>query len=139
MTNEQKAEIRKLRGSGHGYATIADALGLTKNQVSAFCRRNNLSGNASKEDAGQPDANCCRNCGKPLTQLPGRKEVKFCSEACRRAWWNSHLDQVNRKAIYEYTCTGCGRPFSAYGNSRRKYCSHECYIRARFKGGDGHE
>ena len=139
MTNEQKAEIRKLRGSGHGYATIADALGLTKNQVSAFCRRNNLSGNASKEDAGQPDANCCRNCGKPLTQLPRRKEVKFCSEACRRAWWNSHLDQVNRKAIYEYICTGCGRPFSAYGNSRRKYCSHECYIRARFKGGDGHE
>ena len=139
MTNEQKAEIRKLRDYGYGYATIADALGLTKNQVSAFCRRNILSGNTRTADAGQPDANCCRNCGKPLTQYPGRKKVKFCSEACRREWWNSHLDQVNRKAIYEYTCIGCGRPFSAYGNSRRKYCSHECYIRARFKGGDGHE
>ena len=139
MTNEQKAEIRKLRSSGHGYATIADALGLTKNQVSAFCRRNNLSGNIGTTGAGQPDSNCCQNCGKPLTQLPGRKKVKFCSEACRRAWWNSHLDRVNRKAIYEYTCAGCGRPFSAYGNSRRKYCSHECYIRARFKGGDSHE
>ena len=44
MTNEQKEQIRKLRGSGYGYATIADALGLTKNQVSAFCRRNNLAG-----------------------------------------------------------------------------------------------
>ena len=139
MTNEQKAEIRKLRSSGHGYATIADALGLTKNQVSAFCRRNNLSGNIGTTGAGQPDSNCCQNCGKPLTQLSGRKKAKFCSEACRRAWWNGHLDQVNRKAIYEYTCAGCGRPFSAYGNSRRKYCSHECYIRARFKSGDCHE
>ena len=67
MTNEQKAEIRKLRSSGHGYATIADALSLTKNQVSAFCRRNNLSGNIGTTGAGQPDSNCCQNCGKPLT------------------------------------------------------------------------
>ena len=44
MTNEQKEQIKMLRDSGYGYATIAEALGLTKNQVSAFCRRNNLSG-----------------------------------------------------------------------------------------------
>ncbi len=44
MTKEQKEQIRKLRDSGYGYATIADALGLTKNQVSAFCRREGLAG-----------------------------------------------------------------------------------------------
>ena len=44
MTNEQKLKIKQLRQSGYGYATIAEALGLTKNQVSAFCRRNALSG-----------------------------------------------------------------------------------------------
>ena len=44
MTKEQKEEIQKLRDSGYGYATIADALGLTKNQVSAFCRREGLAG-----------------------------------------------------------------------------------------------
>ena len=39
MTNEQKNQIAELRQSGYGYANIADALGLTKNQVSAYCRR----------------------------------------------------------------------------------------------------
>ena len=44
MTSEQKQQIYLLREKGYGYATIAEALGLTKNQVSAYCRRNNLSG-----------------------------------------------------------------------------------------------
>ena len=136
MTNEQKDKIRMLRGSGYGYATIAEALGLTKNQVSAFCRRNDLSGTASISKTEIPDIGCCRCCGKSLIQVPGRKEAKFCSDSCRQKWWNGHLDQVNRKAVYQFTCSCCGKPFSAYGNSKRKYCSHECYIRARFKGGD---
>ena len=34
MTNEQKNQIAELRQSGYGYANIAGALGLTKNQVS---------------------------------------------------------------------------------------------------------
>lgn len=140
MTNEQKEQIRELRGSGHGYATIAEALGLTKNQVSAFCRRNNLTGTSTESGASNIiRTDCCRCCGKPIQQVPGRKTVKFCSDVCRNKWWNTHLDQVKRKAVYEYVCPHCGRPFSAYGNSKRKYCSHECYIRARFKGGDDHE
>ncbi len=136
MTKEQKEQIRKLRDSSFGYATIADALGLTKNQVSAFCRREGLTGIVADGTEETPDVNCCRCCGKRLTQTPGKKAVKFCSAACRNRWWNTHLDQVKRKAVYEYTCVGCDKPFTAYGNSHRKYCSHECYIRARFKGGE---
>ena len=30
---------------------------------------------------------------------------------------------------------GSGREFTAYGNSRWKYCSHACYIKDRFGGG----
>ena len=44
MTNEQKYKIAELRQSGYGYANIADALSLTKNQVSAYCRRAGLTG-----------------------------------------------------------------------------------------------
>ena len=139
MTNEQKEQIRRLRRDGYGYATIAEALGLTKNQVSAFCRRDGLTGVASDASRETPDVGCCRCCGKALVRTPGKKEAKFCSDACRQAWWNAHLDQVRRKAVYEYTCAGCGRPFSAYGNSHRKYCSHACYIEARFKGGEHRE
>ena len=74
MTNEQKYKIAELRQSGYGYANIADALGLTKNQVSAYCRRAGLTG--TKAAVGMTDvpaSNCCRNCGKPLMQVAGRK------------------------------------------------------------------
>ena len=139
MTDLQKSQIIALREQGYGYATIASSLGLTKNQVSAFCRRNQLTGTkAAVHIEDRPDPNCCRNCGKPLTQTPGRKPVKFCSDACRTKWWNGHLDKVNRKAFYTFTCAHCGRPFTAYGNDHRKYCSHDCYIADRF-GGDYHD
>ena len=139
MTNEQKNQIIELRQAGYGYTTIATSLGLTKNQVSAFCRRNQLTGTkAAVHIEKLPDPNCCRNCGKQLTQTLGRKPVKFCSDACRTHWWNSHLDKVNRKAFYSFTCAHCGRPFTAYGNDHRKYCSHDCYIADRF-GGDCHD
>jgi len=136
MNTDQKDKIRELRADGFGYSAIADALGLTKNQVSAYCRRNNLSG--TKSDARSIESvptDCCRNCGKPLTQHEGRKTVKFCSDACRVSWWNTHQNMVNRKAIYDFRCAHCGKPFSAYGNAHRKYCSHECYIEERFGGG----
>lgn len=140
MNTEQKEQIRKLRSTGHGYAAIANALGLTKNQVSAFCRRNNLTGQiADTGDENTPDGSYCQYCGKPIRQVPGRKEVRFCSDACRLSWWNSHPEQISRKAVYSFTCAYCGKRFSAYGNRHRKYCSHACYIADRFKGGDSHE
>lgn len=140
MTNEQKYKIAELRQSGYGYANIADALGLTKNQVSAYCRRAGLTGTkAAVGTTDVPASNCCRNCGKPLMQVAGRKPVKFCSEACRIHWWNTHPDSVDKKAFYDFTCACCGKPFRAYGNSQRKYCCHACYVQARFQGGDGHD
>ncbi len=74
----------------------------------------------------------CKNCDKEIFQEPHMKKKKFCCDKCRNLWWNSHLDQVNRKAIYHFTCPQCSTEFEVYGNSRRKYCCHECYIKARF-------
>jgi hypothetical protein len=37
--------------------------------------------------------------------------------------------------MYSFTCAGCGVEFAAYGNASRKFCSHECYIKSRFGGG----
>ena len=76
MTNEQKNQIAQLRQSGYGYANIADALGLTKNQVSAYCRRAGLTGTkAAVGTTNVPASNCCRNCGKPLMQVAGACQV----------------------------------------------------------------
>ncbi len=137
MTNEQKNRISSLRKEGYSYSQVAQELGINENTVKTFCRRNGLTGDAGKmpEPVFQGiTQKPCRQCGKPVTQYPGRKEKKFCCDACRNKWWNSHLGQVKRKAMYEYTCPSCGSTFYAYGNRNRKYCSHECYVEARFGG-----
>lgn len=144
MTNDQKKDILMLRKQGSSYQQIADALRLTRNQVISFCRRSGLiEHKKAKEDPGRIpyDPAHCRNCGAPIEQKPGRKPIIFCSSKCCQEWWNKHPEAVNRRptSIYHFTCSCCGKAFTAYGNSHRKYCSHACYIKARFKGGDSHE
>ena len=130
MTDAQRAAIADYRANGYGYKKISQLIGVSENTVKSFCRRNDT-GTAAHSASGEKN---CLFCGKPVPQLPGRKEKKFCSDICRNRWWNSNLDLVNRKAMYEFICPTCGKPFSAYGNRNRKYCSHACYIEDRFGG-----
>ena len=133
MTDAQKEQVRYLRCEGLGYGAIATRLGISENTVKSFCRRNNLTGVASKEPVV-----VCRNCGRPLPQYPKRKQRKFCSEACRRAWWAKHPQEIHRGdgALYSRTCACCGKAFQVYGNNHRRYCSHACYISDRFHGAE---
>jgi endogenous inhibitor of DNA gyrase (YacG/DUF329 family) len=136
MNTQQKNQIASLRREGYGYTKIAQALGLSKNTVKSYCRRNDLSGIAADDPHVAPIVRFCPECGKEIIQAPHRKEKKFCSDECRHKWWNARPEMITRKAVYSYTCAHCGEPFTAYGNSHRKYCSHACYIADRFKGGD---
>ena len=135
MTDAEKERIQNMRKEGMGYSRIAKALGLSDNTVKSYCRRNNLTGVVEISQPQTAETGICRCCGKVVLQIPGRKEKKFCSDSCRTKWWNSHLDQVKRKAVYDFECTFCKKKFSAYGNPHRKYCSHRCYLADRF-GGD---
>jgi endogenous inhibitor of DNA gyrase (YacG/DUF329 family) len=139
MTNQQKEQITTLRSQGYGYTTIANAVGVSKDSVKAYCRRHGLGGKVADNSRIQLETDMCLNCGTPLSQAEGRKKKKFCSDACRQAWWNAHPEKVNRRAVYDFTCAHCGKSFTAYGNAGRKYCSHSCYIADRFKGGDSNE
>ena len=123
MTETEKRRVAELRAAGHGYKSISYKLGISVNTISSFCRRNTLETLPEKK---------CENCGKPITENKKHKPRRFCSDLCRIKWWNSHLDQVEHKAVYRYTCPTCGEEFQVYGNSKRKYCSHECYIKKRF-------
>lgn len=133
MTEKQRHEITRLRREGLGYTAVAKQLGISKDTIKSFCRRNGLSGEL------EPVQDICRECGQPLPQAEGMKPRVFCCETCRVKWWREHPNRIRQRAVYSFTCACCGKPFTAYGNAHRKYCSHECYIKARFKGGDGHE
>lgn len=138
MNTDQKNRISQMRRSGQSYNQIANELGIPKDTVKTYCRRNGLAGVADEMPAvtisDNPQVRACRQCGLPVMQNPGRKEKIFCSDHCRNKWWNAHLSEVKRKAMYEYRCPNCGTTFYAYGNRNRKYCSHDCYIADRFGG-----
>lgn len=135
MNDTQRQQIRKLRKEGYGYGRIAQILSLSVNTVKTYCRRHGLGGVAVNPAPADKKNHHCLCCGVVVVQNNGRKEKKFCSDKCRNKWWNANLDKVNRKAEYSFVCAYCKKPFSAYGNKHRKYCSHECYIFDRFGGG----
>ncbi len=136
MTNDEKRKIQELRASGYGYGKISETIGIPLNTVKAYCRRNGLGGAVVQETAeANVEIRYCKCCNAVIQQLTGRKEKKFCSDRCRNKWWNSHLDQVDRRANYECTCQNCGIKFISYGRKERKYCSRSCYLDSRFGGG----
>lgn len=136
MDGFQKEQIRNLRREGMSYAEIAKQVDVSRDAVISFCRRNGLQEIKKPMPVVNTDAaDVCRECGKPLIQVNGMKRCVFCSKECRVKWWKEHPERPNQKAVYQYTCPHCGKPFSAYGNSKRKYCSHACYISDRFGGG----
>lgn len=130
MTKQEKQKVITLRSEGYSYLKISELLHLSENTVKSFCRRNNLGGVAKKQNQL-----FCKQCGKPLEIKEKSKPRKFCSDNCRRLWWNSNLELVNRKAFYTCQCLYCGREFESYGNSNRKYCSRACYGKSKMKVG----
>ena len=135
MTDKQKTEIERMRRSGVSYSGIAERLGISRNTVKSYCRRCEMPAPAV---ALAQASDTCRECGKPIVQREKTKQRIFCCRSCREKWWAKHPDKVNKKAVYCFVCPHCKKKFTAYGNSKRKYCTHECYISARF-GGSGHE
>ena len=136
VTDLHNDRIIAMRKHGNGYARIASALGLSVNSVKSFCQRSHLGGTRAT-DTSKPELEqkYCRQCGKELVQVEGRKTRRFCSDSCRLGWWHKHPQQIRQKAVYSFSCAGCGAAFMAYGNAQRKYCSHACYIAFRFASG----
>lgn len=118
MRVQDKIAIDNMRLDGRSAADIAIALRLSPNTVRSHIRRH----------PEIPNTRICLTCGKPVLQTEGRRQKKFCSDTCRMTWWNSHPEDVNRKAYYLLVCNHCGKEFECYGNKKRKYCCRECYL-----------
>lgn len=136
MTQQKREAVYALRKVGRSYSEIADALSLSRNTVKSLCRRSFESNEA--EPPLTPEATRCLQCGAELVMSRNHKSRRFCSEACRRTWWLEHPEARQPKTVTSRACACCGEAFLDYPKSQRKYCSHSCYIRARF-GGDPHE
>ena len=134
MTNAEKLLIAQQLKQGLGYTDIAKKLGMSVNTVKSYCQRNGLRRSRSTAVPKQADT-VCRQCGDALIHTPGRKKKQFCSDACRMHWWHDHREMS--KTARGAKCAACGREFVT--DRAQKYCSHACYIAARFGGAHGHE
>ena len=140
MTAVEQQQIQEYRQKGFGYKAIAEVVGVTRDSVRGYCKRNGLDGDGKEVQlkAGEKSKTklVCPCCGQPITKNGKGRTRRFCSDNCRRKWWTDNYDARNKKeeAMYHYGCPHCGKQFSCYGNKTRKYCSHDCYIKARFWG-----
>lgn len=120
MTPLQQRRIRNLRAAGWGYKNIAALCGLSRDQVRAFCKRENL------EDQFETIEHVCAWCG---VAMAGRSlQARFCCSSCR---WSAWKHSRENSSDHARPCPACGRPFVS-AKSSQKYCSHACYVRARF-------
>lgn len=128
MTVEQKMQIEALRLNDMSYGEIAKALSLNRETVKAYCRRHSL-----KKDDLTKYKNCLQ-CGTPLVQIEGRKQKKFCSDACRMAWWNKPPTPTLYKEKYRKICEFCGKEYYNKQKTSR-FCSCKCFADFRRSGG----
>lgn len=87
-----------------------------------------------QEPRWNEDKTVCAYCGKWLFNPPTGRKKRFCNDDCRRKWWSGNRDKT--KAQYERCCEGCGKQFIVFGNTKRKYCSQECFVNYRYWGGN---
>ena len=122
MTSEQKMRIRELRLDNVSYTTIAEMLSLNREAIKSYCRIIGMY--TTKGDI-------CRNCGVHIIQNPKARKKVFCSAECRIEWWRKNPYPSLTDEKYAHICPHCGKAFSRYSSSAT-YCSHACYIAARF-------
>lgn len=78
MSKHMQKEIERMRMDGYGPTRIARELGLSINTVKSHIRRHPSLKNA---------VYCLRR-GRAVSQAPGRKQKKFCSNKCRSRYCN---------------------------------------------------
>ena len=115
-------------------------VGLPRDNVRNYCKSHGLAGYQPVYEMNLKDrieeGTACAYCGGPMKKAKTGRPRRFCSEACRRAYWKMHREEINKSpgAVYTMECPYCGKIFESYGNKKRKYCCHEHYVLDRFGG-----
>ena len=141
VTQQQKEQISILRASGISFGKIATTLGISVNTVKSYCKRNPIIAAPAPAPAPVQTERIahCPQCNAVLEQSCGHRQKRFCSAKCRIAWWKAHLEQMERKKLFQIECRHCGTVFLQYGSRPRKFCSRGCYLAHRHaQAGDAH-
>lgn len=69
----------------------------------------------------------CLNCNRKIIQKNRGRKRKYCSDKCRHQYG---IKNNNRK-LYELVCEYCGKKYKVF-SVKRKYCSHNCYIKNKY-------
>lgn len=120
---EIKEQIIDLKSRGYRAKRISKELNVSLNTVKSTLRRSNT------------EKTClilCKNCGKGIENTSNHKKV-FCCDKCRNEWWNKRRKSIEKASGKKTVCACCGKEFASYSHKGQKYCSHECYIRVRYK------
>ena len=125
LSNQDKRNIMELKIKGYGSKRIASQLQLNQETVKTFIHRH------GKDPDYVAQLGICVCCGSPLSQVPGKKPKKYCSDACRRKWWANNQERLDR-TMYIKVCAYCGRNFET-ANKKQKYCNQTCYAESRKK------
>ena len=91
VTGEQKEKIIRFRSMGRGYADIGKELGIPKDTVKSFCRRNGLT---SANILATDGKDRCRECSVEIKQRPKMKQQVFCCKVCREKWWAEYPERI---------------------------------------------
>ena len=125
MTTEQKGMIVVLQQRGFGYRKIAEETGLPMEAVKTYCRRHPIT-------EADGEKGLCEQCHALFAIEPHRKKKRFCSDACRMAWWKAHPELIKRNKVYPTVCECCGATFDSIRQGSR-FCSRKCYADFRRK------
>ena len=120
MSSTQKDLIVAYRKAGMSYRDIAEKTHTTSDYCRTICSRANRAQRQKMQDA---DMGLCLYCGHLVVNTPGAKPKHFCSDKCRydyHNWEKKHSGHIR-------TCETCGNEFVAFGNPKKRFCSHDCY------------
>lgn len=96
INRQQRDIIKKLRAENYSYATIGKVMGLNQNTVKSVCFRKGVETPSipRKTKAEKAQLQICKQCGTPIDNPWNRAQKLFCSDKCRRKYWNEHQENA---------------------------------------------
>ncbi len=146
--DDDRERVRMLRLAGENCTDIAEQIGLTEEQTLEYCRQLGFPAKGScrllepeadeaewlRHREGLPPRRKCPVCGGLLIQPERGRRRKFCSDQCKKQWWNDKWRQEGRFNGRLAVCEYCGKRFVAVKerHDERRFCSRECYFASRY-------